>query len=90
MRCHDDIGWAVTDEDAAEVGLSGAGHRAFLSEFYSGRFAGTFARGATFQYNPRTNDRRISGSCASLAGLEQALETKDPAATELAIRRVRC
>ena len=88
VRCHDDIGWAVTDEDAAEVGLSGAGHRAFLSEFYSGRFAGTFARGATFQYNPRTNDRRISGSCASLAGLEQALETKDPAATELAIRRV--
>lgn len=88
VRCHDDIGWAVTDEDAAEAGLSGAAHRAFLSEFYSGRFPGTFARGATFQFNPRTNDRRISGSCASLAGLEQALEAKDPAATELAIRRV--
>jgi hypothetical protein len=40
VRCHDDIGWAVTDEDAAEVGLSGSGHRAFLSDFYSGRFAG--------------------------------------------------
>ena len=88
VRCHDDIGWAVTDEDAAEAGLSGGAHREFLSEFYSGRFPGTFARGATFQYNPRTNDRRISGSCASLAGLEQALEAKDPAATELAIRRV--
>jgi hypothetical protein len=43
LRCHDDIGWAVTDEDAAEVGLSGFGHRAFLSDFYSGRFANTFA-----------------------------------------------
>jgi amylosucrase len=74
VRCHDDIGWAVTDEDAAEVGLSGSGHRAFLSDFYSGRFAGSFARGATFQFNPKTNDRRISGSCASLAGLERALE----------------
>lgn len=88
VRCHDDIGWAVTDEDAAEVGLSGSGHRAFLSEFYSGRFPGTFARGATFQFNPRTNDRRISGSCASLAGLEQALEGRDPQATDLAIRRI--
>lgn len=88
VRCHDDIGWAVTDEDAAEVGLSGPGHRAFLSEFYSGRFPGAFARGATFQYNPRTNDRRISGSCASLAGLEQALETRDSRTADLAIRRV--
>jgi amylosucrase len=88
VRCHDDIGWAVTDEDAAEVGLSGSGHRAFLSEYYSGRFADTFARGATFQYNPRTGDRRISGSCASLAGLEAALEGQDVSAAELAIRRI--
>lgn len=88
VRCHDDIGWAVTDEDAADVGLSGAGHRAFLSEFYSGRFPDAFARGATFQFNPRTNDRRISGSCGSLAGLERALESKDAAQTEQAIRRI--
>lgn len=88
VRCHDDIGWAVTNEDAAEVGLSGPGHRAFLSEFYSGLFPGSFARGATFQYNPKTNDRRISGSCASLAGLEQALEGEDARAADQAIRRI--
>jgi amylosucrase len=88
VRCHDDIGWAVTDEDAAEVGLSGVGHRAFLSDFYSGRFPDTFARGATFQFNPRTNDRRISGACASLAGLESALEAEDSRAADLAIRRI--
>jgi amylosucrase len=87
-RCHDDIGWAVTDEDAAAVGLSGPLHRAFLSDFYSGRFPETFARGATFQFNPRTGDRRISGSMASLAGLEVALESEDWQATELAIRRI--
>jgi amylosucrase len=68
VRCHDDIGWAVTDEDAAAVGWSGGAHRAFLSDFYSGQFSGSFARGAVFQYNPTTGDRRISGSCASLAG----------------------
>ncbi len=88
VRCHDDIGWAVTDEDAAEVGLSGFGHRAFLSDFYSGGFAGSFARGGTFQHNPRTGDRRISGSCASLAGLEASLERQDAAAAELALRRI--
>lgn len=88
VRCHDDIGWAVTDEDAAEVGLSGFAHRAFLSEYYSGRFPDTFARGATFQHNPRTGDRRISGSLASLAGLEIGLEAEDPRAVELALERI--
>jgi amylosucrase len=87
-RCHDDIGWAVTEEDAAAVGLNGFLHRAFLSDFYSGRFPDTFAKGATFQFNPKTGDRRISGSLASLAGLETALEVSDPFAIDLAIRRI--
>ena len=40
VRCHDDIGWAVTDEDAAAVGWGGAAHRQFLNDFYSGAFPG--------------------------------------------------
>ena len=28
VRCHDDIGWAIDDDDAAAVGWSGPGHRA--------------------------------------------------------------
>ena len=27
LRCHDDIGWAIMDEDAAAVGVTGHGHR---------------------------------------------------------------
>src|SRR4051795_6264262 len=69
-RSHDDIGWAISDEDAAAVGLSGYAHRAFLSDFYSGRFPGSWARGLVFQENEATGDRRISGSLASLARLE--------------------
>ncbi|KQT91117.1 alpha-amylase [Marmoricola sp. Leaf446] len=69
-RCHDDIGWAVDDADAAAVGVTGHGHRAFLSDFYSGDFPGSWARGLVFQENEETRDRRISGSLASLAGLE--------------------
>lgn len=87
-RCHDDIGWAVNDEDAAGVGLSGVMHRAFLSDFYSGRFPGSFARGATFQFNPRTGDRRISGSMASLAGLEVAQDNQNWREIDLAVRRI--
>ncbi len=89
VRCHDDIGWAVTEEDAAAVGLNGFLHRSFLSDYYSGRYPGTSARGATFQFNPDNNDRRISGSCASLAGLEKALEEQNGQGLELAIRRIR-
>jgi amylosucrase len=88
IRCHDDIGWAVTDEDAADVGLNGFLHRKFLSDFYSGEFAGTFARGAVFQFNPETQDRRISGSFASLAGLEVALESSDATLIDLAVKRI--
>ena len=76
LRCHDDIGWAITDADAAAVGLSGLAHRRFLADYYTGAFAGSPARGTLFQVNPRTGDARSNGSTASLAGLEAALEVQ--------------
>jgi amylosucrase len=88
IRCHDDIGWAVTDEDAAAIGLNGFLHRKFLSDFYSGDFPGSHALGAVFQYNPATEDKRISGTFASLAGLEKALETRDERLIALSIERI--
>ena len=71
VRSHDDIGWTFSDEDAGELGIDGRGHRRFLNDFYVGRFEGSFARGVPFQENPRTGDSRVSGTTASLAGLEQ-------------------
>ncbi len=88
LRCHDDIGWAISDTDAAAVGLSGPAHRHFLSEFYRGDFPGSFARGMHFQANPATGDRRTSGSTASLAGLETALEAGHPRRINLALERI--
>ena len=75
VRCHDDIGWAITDEAAASMGWDGFAHRHFLNEFYAGEFPGSFARGAVFQFNPETGDGRISGSAASLCGIETALDS---------------
>jgi amylosucrase len=88
VRCHDDIGWAVSDADAAAVGLEGFYHRRFLSDFYAAAFPGGFARGARFQENLATGDARTSGSAASLCGIEAALEAGDPAALTAAIRRL--
>ncbi len=70
VRCHDDIGWAISDDDAHAVGIDPSAHRRFLSDWYSGAFPGSWARGLVFQHNEATGDRRISGSTASLAGLE--------------------
>jgi amylosucrase len=89
IRCHDDIGWAITDEDAAAVpNVSAVGHRNYLANFYSGKFSGSFARGAIFQENTATGDRRNSGSFASLSGLEAALQSKDEAAIVMAVERM--
>lgn len=88
VRCHDDIGWTFSDEDAARLWMNGYDHRRFLNDFYTGRFKESFARGLPFQENPKTGDCRISGTCASLAGLEKALLTKSKTDVDLAIARI--
>ena len=88
VRCHDDIGWTFSDQEAADLGINGYDHRRFLNVFYTGRFEDSFARGLPFQENPRTGDARISGTCASLAGLEDALAEGAEDKIYLAIRRI--
>lgn len=88
VRCHDDIGWTFDDGDAWQLGIDPEGHRKFLNQFYTGRFPGSFARGLPFQENPKTGDCRISGTCASLAGLEKGLENGDEQEIEYAIRKI--
>src|SRR3712207_7490123 len=82
------MGWGFSDTAPWATGVSGFGHRRFLNDFFSGRFAGSFARGALFQENEATGDARISGSAASLCGIEQALESGDAAALERGLRRL--
>jgi amylosucrase len=87
VRCHDDIGWTFANDDVQAVGFDPDAHRRFLTRFYTGRYEGSFARGAPFQENPRTGDARVAGMCASLAGIEKALAEHDDTERELAIRR---
>ncbi len=88
VRCHDDIGWAVTDEDAARVALSGSAHRRFLAEFYRGSFAGSHASGVAFSANDDTGDERTCGSAAALLGIDSARRTGDLVALDLGVRRL--
>lgn len=85
LRCHDDIGWAVSDVDAGSVGLDPAAHRAFLARFFAGEHPGSFARGLTFGSNERTGDARTSGMASALAGLAAAEDEQERTA---ALRRL--
>ena len=87
VGCHDDIGWAVEDIDAAAVGLDGHVHRGFLRYFYAGNAAGSFARGKVFQHNA-LGESPISGTLASLCGVAVALAGGDNVELELALRRL--
>jgi amylosucrase len=69
LRCHDDIGWAIQDEDCAVIGWNGGAHRSFLSDFYTGHHEASFAEGLVFELNPVNGDRRVNGTAASLAGV---------------------
>ncbi|MBQ7166284.1 MAG: alpha-amylase family protein [Treponema sp.] len=89
IRCHDDIGWTFSDEDAAQLGMDGYQHRQFLNRFFTGRFAGSFAAGEPFQLNPTTGDCRICGTMASLAGLEQAERTGNGEWRFMAVERIK-
>lgn len=88
VRCHDDIGLGFDDRDIMLCDYQPAEHRRFLIDYFTGKFDVSHARGLPFGQNPKTGDARISGSLASLAGLEHALENGDVEAINDAIKLI--
>jgi amylosucrase len=88
IRCHDDIGLGFDDRDIVLAGYNPASHRKFLFEYFIGKYDESYARGLPFGQNEKTGDARISGSLASLAGLQYALETGNQQATQDAIKGI--
>jgi amylosucrase len=87
-RCHDDIGLGYDDSMIAQSGYDPYGHRKFMQNYYSGKYDGSAAMGALFSVNDKNGDARISGSLASLCGLEYALKNNDDHALDLAIKKI--
>lgn len=87
-RCHDDIGLGYEDASISQAGFSPYAHRKFLQDYYAGVYPASPATGALFSANPKTGDARISGSLASLCGLEKALREGAEAAVEIAIKKI--
>lgn len=77
VRCHDDIGLGFDDADIVRAGYEPFAHRRFLVDYFTGVYSASPSRGQPFGVNQKTGDARISGSLASLAGLEAAIEQGD-------------
>ncbi|MEO8108903.1 MAG: amylosucrase [Ginsengibacter sp.] len=87
-RCHDDIGLGYDDDMIEAAGYNAYAHRQFMKDYYSGKYEGSPSRGGLFSFNAKTGDARISGSLASLAGLEKAMEENDSNQIELSMRKI--
>ncbi len=86
VRCHDDIGLGFDDADILRADYQPQAHRRFLLDYFTGNYEDSAARGQPFGRNFKTGDARISGSLASLVGLEAALEKQDSKAVDDAIK----
>ena len=86
-RCHDDIGLGYDDWMIEQAGFNPYDHRSYIKNYYSGSIDSP-AVGALFAVNPKTQDARLSGSLASLCGLEKAIASKDAAAVQTSIDKI--
>lgn len=88
IRCHDDIGLGFDDRDIVKAGYEPYSHRRFLLHYFTGQYDDSIARGLPFGRNLKTGDSRISGSLASLIGLEVALYNEDEDLIEDSIQMI--
>jgi len=88
IRCHDDIGFGFDDADIRAAGYEPREHRKFLVDYLTGSFEGSRAAGRIFGYNQKTGDARVSGTLASLAGLEYAVNNQEAQEIDFAVRRI--
>ena len=87
-RCHDDIGLGFDDYMISQAGFEPFQHRRYLKDYYAGNHAYSPATGALFSVNDKTGDARISGSLASLCGLEKAINERDDFAIKESIDKI--
>ncbi len=88
IRCHDDIGLGYDDDFVRSMGWDPNAHKQFILSYYTGKLEWSPAKGLMFMYNPKNGDGRITGSAASLLGLETALEQKNKHIVAYAVAKI--
>jgi len=88
IRCHDDIGLGYDDDFVRSMGWDPTAHKQFILNYYCGKLEWSPSKGLMFMYNPKNGDGRITGSAASLLGLETALEQKNKNIIGYAIAKI--
>ncbi|WP_291964391.1 alpha-amylase family protein [Maribacter sp.] len=88
IRCHDDIGLGYEDDIVRATGYDPYAHKQFILNYYCGKLEWSPAKGLMFMYNPKNGDGRITGSAASLLGLETALEQNNKNIIDYAICKI--
>ncbi|WP_258175585.1 alpha-amylase family protein [Bifidobacterium callitrichos] len=87
LRCHDDIGWGLDEDEEVRLAIDPLKHKEFLYHFYEGAEPGSWAMGELYNYDEASKDARSCGTTASLCGVEKAIITHDKPAYEKAIGR---
>ena len=72
VRCHDDIGWNVLKPELTQLGANVPDRLAYVSRFFAGEEAASYAQGASFQATTPGAVHGTNGMCASLVGMYNA------------------
>lgn len=72
LRCHDDIGWGLDYAFLRQFGIDEVAHKKYLNDYLTGKWYGSDSRGELYNDDPRLGDARLTGTTASLCGIEAA------------------
>ncbi len=86
LRCHDDIGWGLDYNFLKQFGTDEVSHKKYLNDYLTGKIYGVDARGELYNDDPRLGDARLTGTTASLCGIEASEYEQNPWKLDRAIR----
>ena len=77
LRCHDDIGWGLDYEYLKGFGIEQVPHKKYLNDYLTGKWFGSNSRGELYNDDPALGDARLTGTTASLCGIDAAEAEKN-------------
>lgn len=86
LRCHDDVGWGLDYDYLRQFGIDEVAHKKFLNDYLTGKGYDSDSRGELYNDDPRLGDARLTGTTASLCGIEAAEYEKNDWKEDRAIR----